>query len=467
MPSRGGGRGGAGFVAPPAHVDASLIHEFRAVTGADASHAERALRLAGGNLESAFDYHFSVHQTSEPGPSSLPAKRLTQPNLHAAKRPRVNPGTHDDTSNDLGTKTGDGAEPVGGEIHISSLAASLENLIATLPKRPPPDSNGWQVSLPQHDECFVETAGATLEWAAATLNAHTTGKPFMDKAFPASASSIDGKGKASSPKGENERIDVDVKRNEKSRRKELEEPTEPDPPPDCHCALPCVTKEVGKEGPNQGRYFFGCGGGESINRFAKRREKSEKIASPKKEKEKCGFFAWADFAPSSESAKATRWRRFTPPRFKLSSSATDEQSRFKPCDVRQGAVGDCWLLSALAVVAERADLVERLLVVKSDGLGERRHVDSSSSTICQQLTRCSHLVGAHLVRLFIDGKWRGVLVDPVLPVRCVLGLSQIQAHCLLPCMECSHTSLTTTISAPESKTVCSQCINRASRDGRD
>ena len=41
-------------------------------------------------------------------------------------------------------------------------------------------------------------------------------------------------------------------------------------------------------------------------------------------------------------------------------------------------------------------------------------------------------------------------------------------HCLMPCMECSYASLTTTISAPPSPpTVCPLCINRPSRDSPD
>jgi len=40
-------------------------------------------------------------------------------------------------------------------------------------------------------------------------------------------------------------------------------------------------------------------------------------------------------------------------------------------------------------------------------------------------------------------------------------------HCLMPCMECSCASLTTTIRAPEDKTACSLYENRPAQDGRD
>ena len=65
--------------------------------------------------------------------------------------------------------------------------------------------------------------------------------------------------------------------------------------------------------------------------------------------------------------------------------------------MRQGAVGDCWLLSALAVVAERQDLVARVV---------------GPAAKCPAATRR----GAFLVRLFLAGRWRGVAVDPCLPV---------------------------------------------------
>jgi calpain-15 len=210
--------------------------------------------------------------------------------------------------------------------------------------------------------------------AIRTIPPHGT---YQDPEFPAVQLSIDGK--------------------EDSATKAPAPAPAPSPPgttPRCRCGTPATAATVASETPNKGRAYFHC---------------------PKRN---CGFFAWADGGASSSggrgglSAKPLEWTR-------LPSLVVVTDYGFRAADLRQGGVGDCWFLSALAVVAERHDLIARLFA----------NGDTAPSA-----------QGIYALRFFLDGEWTSVVIDDRLPVARDPRRPDLAFGCKLAFSRCGSTS---------------------------
>ncbi|KAL1527564.1 hypothetical protein AB1Y20_008951 [Prymnesium parvum] len=138
--------------------------------------------------------------------------------------------------------------------------------------------------------------------------------------------------------------------------------------PTCRCGAPAACSTVQKETANKGRQYYHC------------------------RARMCGFFSWAD-GGAATFGRGGRAASLSWARMPLSLHVVSDFG-FRAADLRQGGVGDCWFMSALAVVAERHDLIEKLFAADT----------------------ARNAAGVYCLRLFLDGAWASVWVDDLFPV---------------------------------------------------
>ena len=86
------------------------------------------------------------------------------------------------------------------------------------------------------------------------------------------------------------------------------------------------------------------------------------------------------------------------PRFVLEDNAGDGESGYSASDVMQGSLGDCWFLSAMAVVAAHPTLMKKVMVTSE-----------------------TNDEGYYIIRIFKHGEWHNVVVDDKIPCRTSRG----------------------------------------------
>jgi len=197
----------------------------------------------------------------------------------------------------------------------------------------------------------LKRAGEVLEgptvWERLGRRKGVAAESFRDKDFPAGPRAVDGRGGGGAAAS----------------------------PPKCSHGVPARLRTVFKDGPNQGRLFYSCG----------------KASRGSPASEKCDFFAWCvpQEAPHTSKALSLKWRQLT----RQEHPVVQKSRGFLPGDVRQGKIGDCWFIAALAVIAERPDLIERVIPPRPDEWAQ----------------------GCYPVHFFFDGRWEIVNVDGFFP----------------------------------------------------
>ena len=104
-------------------------------------------------------------------------------------------------------------------------------------------------------------------------------------------------------------------------------------------------------------------------------------------------------------------------------------------DVMQGALGDCWFISALSVIATKDFLLrgEFNKTILDDGKIDEEEIKMMSEGIYPPIFHSFSKFGIYCFRFFKNFKWRYVLIDDKLPCHAVYNENQtkklIFAHC--------------------------------------
>mmetsp|Transcript_20701 Transcript_20701/g.50828 ORF Transcript_20701/g.50828 Transcript_20701/m.50828 type:complete len:773 (+) Transcript_20701:394-2712(+) len=187
----------------------------------------------------------------------------------------------------------------------------------------------------------------------------------------------------------------------------------------CYCGILAASKKVQSDGPNYGRFYLACGRSNQRKRPRNSNNNDATAAGTTEATNKtCKFFQWdkdgslGGYHSSNHRWSQISWHPFIGSSFVIArtlSSSTDRRRKhlasressetrnrildMGPAHIRQGALGNCWFLSALAVVAEQPNLLQRVLT----------HSETNEK-------------GCYQVNLCLDGKWTPTMVDAYLPV---------------------------------------------------
>ena len=136
-------------------------------------------------------------------------------------------------------------------------------------------------------------------------------RAFQDAEFPAGPRAVDGR--------REDRVGMDVFR---AALSESHKTLRPEEGMLCRCGQPAQLRRVQRKGPTFGRPYYACA------------------------LRACRFFEFADEG-STLAALELQWKRF--PATGEGGWTVVRDEGFRPADVQQGGVGDCWFMSALAV----------------------------------------------------------------------------------------------------------------------